>query len=257
MSLSIVEVMGRAPQGMTRPYICRCDDDEVYYVKGAGAGRRSLINEWLCGNLAEAFGLPIAPFCVAEVPVELIEADPSGWLRDLGVGEVFASRKVLAQELTMAQMSHIDVEKRHDVIMFDWWVRNGDRCLTAHGGNVNLLWQPHAEIWNEDGERIASGQMTVIDHNLAFDDAFSPEKFCDLHVFADDLPNLFSDYLLRDAYRARFEKTLQDVWPVACNNLPSTWNFNPELDVPTNYPFAHVKAILDSALTSTFWTLPT
>lgn len=257
MSLSIVEVMGRAEQGMTQPYICRCDDDEVYFVKGAGAGRRSLINEWLCGNLAEGFGLPIAPFCVAEVSVELIEADPSGWLRDLGVGEVFASRKVLAQELTMAQVSHINAEKRHDVLMFDWWVRNMDRCLTAHGGNVNLLWQPHTDTRNEDGERVVSGQMTVIDHNLAFDDAFSQEKFCDLHVFSEDLPNLFSDYLRRDTYEARFRKTLQDTWQIACDNLPPAWNFiDPEQVVPTNYPFAHVKAILDSALTSTFWTLP-
>lgn len=258
MNVRVVEVMERAAQGMTKPYICRCDDGEVYFVKGAGAGRRSLINELLCGHLAQSFGLPIAPFCIAEVPEELIEADPNGWLRDLGVGAVFASRKVLAQELTVAQMPHIDVERRHDVLMFDWWVRNGDRCLTEHGGNVNLLWQPRAEVLDEDGERIVSGQMTVIDHNLAFEDAFSPEDFCTLHVFSEDLPNLFSDYLRRDTYEARFRKTLQDTWQIACDNVPSTWNFiDPEQVVPTNYPFAHVKAILDSALTSTFWTLPT
>ncbi len=36
-----LQVMGRSRQGMTRPFVCRGDDDQVYFVKGAGAGRRS------------------------------------------------------------------------------------------------------------------------------------------------------------------------------------------------------------------------
>ena len=30
----IEEVLGRSTQGMTRPFICRGDDGEIYYVKG-------------------------------------------------------------------------------------------------------------------------------------------------------------------------------------------------------------------------------
>ena len=73
MTLEIVEIIGRSEQGFTRPYICRCGDGDVYFVKGRSATRRGLVNEWLCANLAQAFGLPIAPFALAEVPQELIE----------------------------------------------------------------------------------------------------------------------------------------------------------------------------------------
>lgn len=34
MSLEIVEIMGRAQQGVTQPFICRGEDDQVYFVKG-------------------------------------------------------------------------------------------------------------------------------------------------------------------------------------------------------------------------------
>ena len=81
MTLEVVEIIARSEQGFTKPYICRCDDGEVYFVKGRSATRRGLINEWLCANLAEAFGLPIAPFALAEVPQELIEADLTGCLK--------------------------------------------------------------------------------------------------------------------------------------------------------------------------------
>src|SRR5690606_29480112 len=98
MSLTIVEVLERSVQGRTEPYVCRGDDGEVYFVKGRSATRRGLIAEWLCACLGQEFGLPIAPYAIAHVPEELIEADLTGWLRDLGTGEVFASRRVNAVE---------------------------------------------------------------------------------------------------------------------------------------------------------------
>lgn len=75
MTVQVVEVLRRSEQGMTRPFICRGDDGEIYFVKGVGAGRRSQICEWVAGKLASAFGLPIAPFRLLDVPEELIEAD--------------------------------------------------------------------------------------------------------------------------------------------------------------------------------------
>ena len=137
MGLTVFEVIERSVQGRTEPYICRCDDGEVYFIKGLSATRRGLIAEWLCARLAERFGLPIAPFAVATVPEELIEADLTGWLRDLGAGEVFASRRVNAVELTQAHRQMIPDDLQWDVIAFDWWVHNGDRNLTAWGGNPN------------------------------------------------------------------------------------------------------------------------
>ena len=44
MTLEVVEIIGRSKQGFTKPYICRCDDGEIYFVKGRSATRRGLIN---------------------------------------------------------------------------------------------------------------------------------------------------------------------------------------------------------------------
>jgi hypothetical protein len=257
MPLTIVEVIGRSEQGRTEPYICRCDDGEVYFVKGRSATRKGLINEWLCANLALALGLPIAPFAIAVVPEEIIESDLDGKLRDLGPGEVFASRRVSATELNHAQIDAVPPAQRRDVLLFDWWVRNEDRCLTAFGGNVNLLWNPAIPINALDAETEDSTGLVVIDHNLAFDESFNAAKFCEVHVFADDIRPVFSDFLLRETYKTRFAQAMA-VWQDACDNLPSAWGFiDVEETLPTEYPFAHVKAILDLAQTEDFWTLPT
>lgn len=245
MDLTVVEVIERSIQGRTEPYICRCDDGEVYFVKGRSATPRGLIAEWLCARLAEHFGLPIAPYAIATVPDELIEADLSGWLRDLGAGEVFASRRVNAVELTEAHRDRVPPEQQHDVIAFDWWVHNGDRNLTALGGNPNLLWNP------ADG-----GSLVVIDHNLAFDPDFSAKDFVDLHVFADKISPMFSDFWLRDAFTDRYREAL-GIWEEACDNLPQSWMYlDPDQTVPVEFPFVRTRALLDRAFADTFWLLP-
>ncbi len=248
--------MVRSEQGFTRPYLCRCDDGEVYFVKGRSATRRGLINEWLCANLAKAFGLPIAPFELAEVPKELIDADLTGWLRDLGGGTVFASRKVLGQELAASQVQSLPLDLRRDVLVFDWWVRNNDRNLTAQGGNVNLLWQPGQLERNDDNEKVADVGVAVIDHNLALDMEFSAPNFCQTHVFAGDLPETFSDFLLRQAFSQRLQQALE-VWGSAWDNLPPAWGFmDEEQTMPSNYPKAKVRAMLDLIESPDFWNLP-
>ena len=245
MSLTVVEVIERSKQGRTEPYICRCDDGEVYFVKGRSATRPGLVTEWLCARLAEQFGLPIAPYAIAMVPKELIEADLSGWLRDLGAGEVFASRRVNALELNDVHRELVPVVLRRDVIAFDWWVRNGDRNLTPMGGNPNLLWNP------EDG-----GSLVVIDHNLAFDPDFSEQEFLKLHVFADDISTMFSDFIVRDAYKVRFAGAL-GIWAEACDNVPESWGFvDPEQTIPVSFHLTAVMDLLDRAFTDAFWQLP-
>ncbi len=256
MTLNVVEVLARSEQGRTKPYICRCDDGDVYFVKGRSATRKGLIHEWLCGHLAQALGLPIAPFGLAHVPQELMEADLSGWLSELGEGPAFASRKVLGQELAMAQVSAIDTALRRDVLVFDWWVRNGDRCLTAKGGNVNLLWEGRGVVRNEDDERIITGQLAVIDHNLAFDAAFSAVDFCQTHVFAADITSVFSDVVMREDYKRRLSAALAGL-EAAWNNVPLAWQYvDPEQTIPTDYPKPDIWALLHRVESPDFWNLP-
>lgn len=244
MTLTIIEVLQRSIQGRTKPYICRADDGAIYYVKGRSATRNGLMAEWLCAELATAFGLPIAPYTLASVPEELIEADTTGWLADLGGGEVFASRKVDSVEMTAVHRDHTPPEVRRDLLVFDWWVRNDDRTLTERGGNPNLLWK------HEDG-----GQLVVIDHNLAFDPAFSVEGFRTSHVFADEIPGLFSDFLARDAYRQRLHQALS-AWQGACAMIPRPWNFvDAEMTIPATFSLDQTLALLRRCEQDEFWSL--
>lgn len=250
MTLTVVEVIGRSKEGRTEPYICRCDDEQIYFVKGRSATRRGLINEWLCANLAKALELPIAPFAIATVPDELIVADLSGWLRDLGPGAVFASQRVVAQDLTASQVDAVPLAQRRDLLVFDWWVRNNDRTLTDRGGNVNLLWRP--ELGASEGEQSSSG-LVVIDHNLAFDVAFSVADFCQSHVFAADLPETFSDWLLRAAYQDRLIQAMA-VFQAQWDTVPTDWKYvDAEQTIPTDYPMDAVKTMLRYAQAPDFW----
>jgi hypothetical protein len=244
MPLEIVEILGRSDQGRTRPYVCRGDDGEVYFVKGGSATRQGLVAEWLCAEMAFQLGLPVAPYAIGMVPEELIEADLSGWLGELGAGAIFASRRVQAVELTDMHRDHVDRELRRDILAFDWWIRNGDRSLTTSGGNPNLLWNPAGD-----------GSLVVIDHNLAFDASFSAKDFADTHVFSDELPALFSDFVAGQAYVERFQKALL-AWESSCAKLPVDWRYvDPERTIPVDFNVADFRAILDRATEAYFWNL--
>ena len=185
----IEEVLDRARQGVTEPFICRGDDGQVYFVKGRSAGRRSLVCEWVASQLATAFGLPVAGYAVADVPEQLLASKVRPDIRDLGSGLVFASRQLPhVQELSLTTRARVPPELARDVLVFDWWVRNEDRHLTELGGNPNLLWD------------VAEDELAVIDHNQAFDRDFRHGRFLESHVFADYWNSVFGDHDLRAAY---------------------------------------------------------
>jgi hypothetical protein len=245
MPLTVTEILGRAQEGRTRPYICRCDDGEVYFVKGKSATRFGLISEWICARLCTALDLPIAQYGIANVPDELIAADLTGQYLELGEGPAFASCRVNATNLARGHIRSVPVPLRRDVILFDWWIHNADRTLTEMGGNPNLLWMPGSP-----------GALKMIDHNLAFDSDFDAIDFLDLHVFAGEVRELFSDFLLRDSYAARFANALES-WSDICDTLPDAWRFiDTEKTMPVEYPIEAVKTLLDRALTDSFWQLP-
>ncbi|MTW19539.1 HipA family kinase [Allochromatium palmeri] len=244
MTAHIVEVLRRSEQGITRPFICRGEDGEIYFVKGRGAGRRSQICEWIAGKLALTFGLPMAPFCLVDVPDELVEADGARTLWDLGAGPAFGSQWQEAMDLTVSAIREIPKEIQQDVLVFDWWIHNGDRLLTDRGGNPNLLWNP------------ASRELIVIDHNQAFDLDFDPENFLDRHVFAAQRHYLFGDRLKRHDYNARFAAALAD-WPKICAAIPEAWLFvDPEMTVSVDFDLDMAYLLLKRHEHDDFWTTP-
>jgi hypothetical protein len=236
----IEQVLGRSPSGITRPFICVGQDGETYYVKGAGAGRHSLVSEWVAGQLGRAFGLPVQAFVLAQVPAALMAAKGGPDLAELGEGVVFASLKLPhAQELTRITRNRVSLELGRDVLVFDWWVRNQDRALTDNGGNPNLLWDTKA------------GSLAVIDHNLAFDPDFDADQFAQLHVFADCWSKLLCDFDRQAAYVQRMKKILETL-PTLRASIPYDWWWLAD-DVPAKVSWEAISHCLSRCLRADFW----
>lgn len=240
--LQVVEILERSEQGVTRPFLCRCDDDQLYYVKGRDAGRRSLWCEWLAGHLAQAFGLPVPPLAVVQAPRALIDLYSEG--HDLGDAPAFGSRVVAhTQELTVSHLCDVPSAMQRDVLVFDWWVHNPDRTLTTYSGNPNLL-------WNTDGNR-----LVVIDHNVAFDSGFDAHSFSETHVFSAQLDHVFQDFVERANYVSRLKFALA-AWSSACQNVPDEWWFaDEERTVPADFDPDAALALLNRCTHEDFWRL--
>lgn len=239
-TVAIEEISTRAQQGVTQPFICVGDDGLVYFVKGIGAGRRSQVAEWVCAKLATAFGLPIADYALADVPQVLIDANVRADIRELGAGLCFASCQLPhAQEFNISLSDRVEPALAMDILVFDWWVHNDDRKLSALGGNPNLLWDVRAD------------ELRVIDHNLAFDREFKIDEFLSMHVFRDHWNRIFSDLDLREHYRARIESCLQQLQEVR-DSIPDRWWWLDD-DVPADVSWEEIEVVLLRARQPQFW----
>jgi hypothetical protein len=241
VTVEIVEVIDRSSQGVTRPFICRADNGQIYFVKGSGSGRRSQVCEWVAGNLGRNLGIHVAPFEIVQVPEELLENSEGTELSELGVGPAFGSCKQTVMELTFAGIKEVPPQTRNDLLLFDWWIHNEDRKLTEKGGNPNLFWEPGAE------------RLVVIDHNQAFDLDFSAENFIKYHVFKDQVFALFSDWDLRNQYNRQFEDVPKH-WDSICAEIPEEWKFvDPEMTVLANIDLDSMRELLERYKNDEFW----
>lgn len=206
MTVNVTEVIGRSAQGITRPFLCRGDDGRLYYVKGNGAGRRALISEWIAGRIGLRLGLPIPPFVLAEVSAGLVQFSARDDIRELGAGTGFGSEVVSnTDELTYLFVEQVEPALRARILLFDWWVCNGDRTLTEDGGNVNLLWS-HRDR-----------RLHVIDQNLAFDDQ-SKEDMWVHHVFRESISE----------WTPQFQNEMTKLMTSILKDLPGWWKAMPE-----------------------------
>ena len=239
----IEEILRRSDQGATRPFVCRGDDGALYYVKGRGAGRRSQVCEWVAAQLATVLGLPIAEYALAEVPVELVEAQVFPEINDLGSGIVFASRESPhPQELTVTTRDLVAPALAADVLVFDWWLHNEDRHLTGLGGNPNLLWD------------MQTGGLVLIDHNQAFDHDFRVEKFLASHVFAGYWNRVYGDHVEQGRYRTKLAAALETLADIRVS-IPDSWWFFDE-GVPADISWNEIVACLERCHREDFWNTP-
>lgn len=236
--VQVTEIISRTSQGATQPFLCRGTDGALYYAKGRGAGRKSLVAEWLAGSLAQAFGLPIAPFAVGEVDEALIQYGAPE-LTDLGAGYVFLSQRVEnVMEISWLSIPDVPLQTQMDILVFDYWVQNQDRMLTELGGNPNLLWDPSRK------------QVVVIDHNLAFDLEFDNPTFFSSHVFARSWDHVVGDLVERQLYEDRLQATLSRFDDI-CDKMPDSWWWLDE-GHPLDFSAHDARTILTECLPN-FW----
>lgn len=235
--LQIVEVLGPAEQGKSRPFKCRAEDGHLYFVKGQQTNRASLWREWICAHLAQALDLPLPPFCLVQIEEVLFEELPADW-RGIGCLPAFASRQQAnAGWMELGMTQHVPAALQCDVLVFDWWIHNTDRLK----GNTNLL-------WNAENQ-----SLVVIDHNLALAAEFDAEEFQQDHVFAAQWPALAGDLVLQ----AQHAQRLIDALPAAeraCELAPREWLWeNSEFDVPARFDRDAAMALLSRCSGPELW----
>jgi len=269
--ITITEVIGRSEQGATKPFFCSADTGMgyrlMYCVKGAYAGKNSLCCEWVASSLAHLLvggeTMALAPFQMAEVPPELIEASARADIQDLGEGWVFASlMNVGGQELTWSEAQDWPDETKATLLLLDLWLQNEDRVLSEHGGNPNLLVDRIYHMTDKipDGARTRVEQggkrLWVFDFNLAFDEDFDRRRFFGAHVFG----RMLSEW--PDGFRERMEVRMREALGqvrAIFSELPPEWlHVDGDDSLPVQLDEKRVRSVLELPFTDpeTFWKLP-
>ncbi|QSR17496.1 hypothetical protein CA833_09920 [Novosphingobium sp. KA1] len=198
---------------MTEPVLCVLDDDLTYCVKGRGALAKGKIAEVISGVVGREIGLPIPDFSIANLSAAMIfQSGDEPNIRRIGAQPAFASLwKEPVDNFLIVMRTDFPARLLASVYVFDHWVRNGDRTLTEHGGNVNLLVNLGAK----------EKELVVIDHNLAFSPSYSVDDLS-THVGYPSWRNLdgrlqFSENLKASMLRARDK--VQNI----SDSLPDEW----------------------------------
>ena len=142
----------------------------------------------------------------------------------------------------MTTRALVGVEQATDVLVFDWWLHNEDRHLTAFGGNPNLLWDVQTE------------QLAVIDHNQAFDPSFNAAHFLASHVFGAYWNRVSTDLVEQAKYLEKMEVVLADL-NIVRDSIPEDWWFVDD-GVPANVSWNEIVRCLERCHQDDFWTAP-
>ena len=237
--LEVLRIIRRSTQGVNLPFFCAASDGREYWVKGAGLGSRALCCEWIAGTLAQRLGLPVPPFVLLAVSQEAIDGSLISDVHQLGAGIAFGSENVEGvQELGIMDVKYAirhELDVARMTLLFDWWVKNGDRTLGEKGGNPNLLVETGVQ------------SIRVIDHNLAFDRDWDGEAFFSDHVFGQLKGRIDAEWML--AARSKMCETLDgldEIW----GQLPEQWLFlDRAMSVPTDFSVQEVKQVLQRVQT--------
>ena len=211
LNLILKTIVKRVPEtsGVTEPYICECDDQEIYFAKGSSAGPMECVRELVAAEIGTRFGLPIPQFGIAETnEFYTLFKNLSFELKGLQGMPAFVSRKIdncidyIAAKKPFRKDRQLEYSK---ILFFDWWIQNPDRTK-AH---PNLL------------EQVDTGNIYVIDHNMVLDNAVheSLDEYISNHVFGE-YADLYT--FLPDTYKPNMDQILSS-WNEIANRVPDKW----------------------------------
>ena len=189
-------------QGYAEATECRAEDNYRYVVKHGRAGLLSLVREWIAGKIGVGLGLPIPPFEILYLERSRVGLMAHRDARKIANQPCFGSRWVdQSSQLVPDDLDQISPELRARILLFDWWIMNGDRTES----NTNLLWVAHEQ------------KLHVIDHNQAFDDT-DPSDFWGTHLFK-------TDWIL---WNEEFRNTILPLMVDQRSRLPEYWKTLPD-----------------------------
>jgi hypothetical protein len=208
--IEAVEIIRRLEGGITRPFLCRANNDKHYVVKGLELPPAERIAELLCARLAAQFGLPIPEHGCIYVDPALLRYNPEA-RSDLGPGDSYALAYVAdAADLLYSQALQVPSSLQKAVFVFDYWVGNSDRQLGPFGGRPNLL------MCSTDN------QLQLIDHNQAFQWPLDPSRFAESHVFGPENREWRLDLVDKVEYAQRMHDTAGRFRGL-CSDIPEEW----------------------------------
>ncbi|MGW0946342.1 HipA family kinase [Streptomyces sp. NPDC002623] len=200
-------------EGGSLPGLVEADDFGVYVMKftGAGQGRKTLVAEVVCGELARRLGLRVPRLVTVELDVLLGLGEPDQQVQELlkSSGGTNLGMDFLSGALGFDPLAFpVSPEEAGRIVWFDALVNNVDRSwrnpnLLVHRGDLWLIDHGATMIWQHNwptAETSAARPYDAGDHTLA---PFAP----DVAAAAAELAPLVTAELL-----AEVTAEIPDVW---------------------------------------------
>jgi hypothetical protein len=240
--------------GYSQPVLFLCDDGRSYVIKNMlnSLGPRLLPNEWIAYNLGKKLGLPLPEAKIVHLPLELLRSIPvMGGTTPMLPGFQFGSlyeEKAISNPTRKQILSCVNLDKAADMIVFDHWIKNWDRC-----------WLIGKNIMVQLGEK---NHILLIDQGAAF-----TGSYWNPITLAFDAFNMYSGSIFwGENYqilvnpidgRTPFDKALETVEALdsleirkAIAGMPPEWNVTPS-DINAMVDFLiHRKRLLPHMIKS-------